>query len=113
MVTKLDQLQQLLESFFELIQKLVDENAAIRFIHKELMSIIRDSAMFMSEVPNLLNQLIQMLTVERMNIEDDREDIADIKNKVDDIHKFIEFIKDRMTALVDEKLDDNNTNNNS
>ena len=108
MIVKLDELQGLLNAFYKLIDRLVDENAATNIIHKDLMTVIRSQADFMARVPNLLNTLIDMLTQERMSVTEGIEEINDIKSKVDGMYEFVRQIKDSMTQ---ETIDNDSSNN--
>lgn len=101
MTLKLDSLQELLNAFYTLVQKLVDENAATNIIHKDLMTVIRSQADFMARVPTLLNTLIDMLTNERLSVTDGIQEIEDIKAKVDKIYEFVMSITDKMRQEID------------
>lgn len=107
-VVKLDRLQELLNEFNKLTGKLVDENHAIAVIHKDLTKIIRVMSGFMSEVPNLMNTLVNMLTEERMSFEIYSKDIANIKDMLDDIHTFVFAKKDKDGVTLGDKEDDGN-----
>jgi len=103
---KIDKLEQLLNEFYKLVEKLVDENAATNIIHKELMTVVRASADFMSQVPNLLNTLIDMLTEERITLKDGWTEIEEIKDRVNSMYEFIETNRDKMTKEVNKDEQD-------
>lgn len=96
-LAKLDTLEGLLEEFNKLVERLTDENHATNAIHKDLMIVVRESAdyisktsEFMERVPTLLNELIKMLTNERMTLTDGWKEIEDIKEKVTKLWDFVE-----------------------
>lgn len=101
MIAEIQNLQNLVSAFYKLVEKLVDENHATNAIHKDLMSVLRTTSEFMAETPNLLNGIVNMLTAERTNNDDNNVLIKNMNVNFQKMSDNFEMIYKLFQELVD------------
>jgi len=103
-ISELQNLQKVVKELYLLMIKLVDETHATNTIHKDLMTVIRSASDFMAQTPTLLNSIIEMLTVEKIDSTDNNKAIAQIRVDVDAIHEFINRNSSKMENIGDTNI---------
>ena len=104
-IAELNNLQTIVNAFYRLVEKLVDENHATNTIHKDLMVVVRSASEFMSQTPTLLNTIIDMLTSEKADSKATTIALEKMQIKVDETHAIVfALVKNMVGEEVYKKL---------